>query len=113
MLDEVRSIVVDVGLLPLVGCFLAMIDAPLLSAFIEQWRKKTSSFHISFGEMTIIRDYVSSLFHPHLVGNFFTGPLINWKIVCIEAETYLGVTPGLVLDELIANRGAHFGLCWL
>jgi len=36
------------------GSMLAHIDAPLISAFVERWQPDTNSFHLPFGEMTIM-----------------------------------------------------------
>ncbi|KAL2928711.1 Protein MAINTENANCE OF MERISTEMS [Bienertia sinuspersici] len=33
---------------------LSHIDAPLISAFVERWQPDTNSFHLPFGEMTIM-----------------------------------------------------------
>lgn len=63
MLEQASSIVRDFELLNFFDCSLTMLDAPLLTAFVERWHKKTSSFHLLFGEMIITLDDVSSLFH--------------------------------------------------
>lgn len=69
--------------------------------------------YIQFGEIEITLDDVSFLFHPPLAGNFFTASVINQELACITVEQFLGVTLVTVLEELKANKGAHFYLSWL
>ncbi|XP_058784748.1 protein MAIN-LIKE 1-like [Vicia villosa] len=71
MSDEVARIVREFLLLDFVECFMTMLDAPLLSAFIERWHPETSSFHLPLGEMTVTLDDVHSLFHLPIAGMFF------------------------------------------
>src|SRR3954468_20645308 len=49
MPEEVERIVLEFHLLDFAGCSLTMLDAPLLSAFVERWHPETSSFHLPFG----------------------------------------------------------------
>ncbi|CAI8609831.1 unnamed protein product [Vicia faba] len=72
MSEELKRNVSEFHLLEFVGCSLTMLDASLLSAFVERWHPKTSSFHISFGEMTMTLDNVDTLFHIPIAGTFFT-----------------------------------------
>lgn len=37
------------------------VNKVVVSAFVERWYRETSTFHISFKEMTIILDDISSL----------------------------------------------------
>lgn len=77
LLQEMKAIVEDCRLLLLMDYLLTMLDGELLTVFAERWHKETSSFHLSFGEMTIILDDVLSLFHILLGGNFFPASLIS------------------------------------
>lgn len=63
--------------------------------------------------MTIMLDNVSSLLHFPFAGNFFIVPVINQEIACMKAELFLGVIPGMAMEEFKAKRGAHFLLSWL
>nr|XP_027192939.1 protein MAIN-LIKE 2-like [Cicer arietinum] len=63
------------GLLPLSSAYLTMVDAGLVSAFIERWHRETSSFHLPFGEMTITLDDVATLLHISPNGKFFDAPV--------------------------------------
>ncbi|XP_058722288.1 protein MAIN-LIKE 1-like [Vicia villosa] len=47
---------------------LARVDTHLLSTFVERWHPETSSFHKSFGKMTITLDDVSCLLHVPIRG---------------------------------------------
>lgn len=49
--------------------------------------------------MTIAMDDVSSLFHVCIACNFFTVSVMNQEIAYMIIEKFLGITPGLVLDE--------------
>ncbi|XP_058753983.1 uncharacterized protein LOC131627165 [Vicia villosa] len=72
MPEQVRRIVEDFHLMDFTGCSLTMLDASLLSAFVERRHPKTSSFHLPFGEMTVTLDDVDALFHIPIAGTFFT-----------------------------------------
>src|SRR4051812_14563670 len=72
MPEHVRRIVVDFHLTDFAGCSMMMLDASPLSAFVERWNPETSSFHLSFGKMTVTLDDVHSLFHLPIAGTFFT-----------------------------------------
>lgn len=71
MPEEVIHIVREFELLDFAHCSLTLIDAPLLTAFIERWHKETSSFHLPFREMTITLGDISSLFHLPIGGIFY------------------------------------------
>jgi len=51
-----------------------MVDANLLSAFVERWHLETSSFHMPFGEMTITLYDVACLLHLLVRGEFYDQP---------------------------------------
>lgn len=77
MFEQVSRIVRDFELLDFPHCSLTMLDAPLLTAFVERWHKETSSFHLLFGDMTITLDDVSSVFHLPIGGIFWTAPVLT------------------------------------
>lgn len=113
MLEHVRQTVHDFGLLSFTDYSHTMPDALLLTAFVERWHKKTSSFHLSFGEMTIALDDVSSLFHLPIDDRFFTAPGISQNLACMVVVWDLGVTEVVVLKEFDFNRGVHLRMSWL
>lgn len=47
-----------------------MVNHRMLNAFVERWHSKTSSFHLSHGEMSITLDDVSYLLHLPINGRF-------------------------------------------
>lgn len=81
---EVKVIVENCGLLPLVDYSLTMLEGHLLTTFVERWHNETSSFHIPFGEMTITSDDVSSLFHIPLACSFFIARIISQETAHIK-----------------------------
>nr|XP_004499089.2 uncharacterized protein LOC101488526 [Cicer arietinum] len=46
--------ILESGLLPLSSAYLTMVDAGLISAFVERWHRETSSFHLPFGEINLL-----------------------------------------------------------
>lgn len=44
------------------------IDAPLISAFVERWQPDKNSFHLPFGEMTIMMHDVWHILHIQVEG---------------------------------------------
>lgn len=63
---EVKAIVEECSLLPLMDSSLTMLNDHLLISFVEKWNEETYFFHLPFGEMTITMDDVFSLFHISL-----------------------------------------------
>lgn len=113
MPEQVSRIVANFDLLSFIDCSLTMFDASLRIAFAERWHKETSSFHLLFGEMSIILDDVSFLFHLSIVDRFSTALVINQKLACITVVQDLGVTKKVMLEEFDFNKGAHFWMSWL
>jgi len=65
----IEGLVVGTGLSPLIACSIDTGDWGLLSLFVEQWHRETSSFHLPVGEVTITLDDVSSLLHLPVIGD--------------------------------------------
>ncbi|CAK8541819.1 unnamed protein product [Lathyrus sativus] len=76
------------GLTSLQRTSLKKIDTNLVSAFAGRWHLETSSFHMSFGEMTITLDDVSCLLHLPIRGVLWSPQDINEGLVI----DYLGVS---------------------
>nr|XP_004497275.1 protein MAIN-LIKE 1-like [Cicer arietinum] len=74
-LKPVEHWIRESGLLPLSSAYLTMVDAGLVSTFIERWHMETNSFHLPFGEMTITLDDVATLLHISPNGKFFDAPI--------------------------------------
>ena len=67
---EIEGLVTASGLSPLIACSLDTGDQGLMSIFVEQWHRKTNSFHLPVGEVTITLDDVASLLHLPIVKAF-------------------------------------------
>lgn len=91
---EVMEIITDDDMLSLVDYSLTTFNTPLLSTFVKRWHMEISSFHLSFGEITISLDNVSNLLHLSVAGNLFTDSVINQKIAPMADESYLGLHRG-------------------
>nr|XP_012568881.1 protein MAIN-LIKE 1-like [Cicer arietinum]XP_027188291.1 protein MAIN-LIKE 1-like [Cicer arietinum]XP_027188292.1 protein MAIN-LIKE 1-like [Cicer arietinum] len=101
------------GLNPLQRGSLKMIDNNLISAFAERWHSETSSFHMSFGEMTITLDDVANLLGLPIRGEFYSPSDVDRVTACNLVVTLLGVTTTEIWEETMKTRGAHYSLDWL
>ncbi|XP_056685727.1 protein MAIN-LIKE 1-like [Spinacia oleracea] len=54
MPEGVKTLIADTGLSPLPWVTTGHFDLPLISAFVERWQPDTKTFHLPFGEMTIM-----------------------------------------------------------
>lgn len=113
MPEEVRTIVSEFQLLEFAGCSLTMLDASLLSAFVERWHPETSSFHLPFGEMTVTLDDVHQLFHLPIAGSFFTPVHRTTAMALRLVVDLLEVSEAEVLKEFSETRGYHLRMHWL
>lgn len=96
MPEQVSRIVRDFELLDFSHCSITVLDAPLLTTFVKRWNKETSSFHIPFGEMTIILDDVSSLFHLPIGVRFWMALVLSSSLACMTVARDLGVSEEVV-----------------
>lgn len=112
MSEQVNHIVWEFELLDFAHCFITMLVAPLLTAFVERWHKETSSFHLLFGQMTITLDDVSILFHLPIGDKFWTTFVISMSLACMAAARDLGVSEPVVKNEFDINRGVHLHMYW-
>lgn len=90
-----------------------MLNAFLLSVFVEWWHWETSSFHLPFGEMIITLDDVSSLCHLPIGGRLFIDPVINQTTALLQVMEDLQVPEDVVLADFDANKGFHLWIYWL
>ncbi|QHO22831.1 protein MAIN-LIKE 1-like [Arachis ipaensis] len=55
------------------------LDEPLVSAFVEQWRPETHTFHMPFGKCTIIRQDVAYQLGLSVDGRYVSGCLTDFQ----------------------------------
>ncbi|MCH86358.1 serine/threonine-protein phosphatase 7 long form-like protein [Trifolium medium] len=76
-----------------------MVDPHPISAFVERWHPETSSFHMSFGEMTITLDDVACLLYLPIRGDFYTPLSVTLEEAAALAAELLGVSYEFALHE--------------
>ncbi|KAI5417738.1 hypothetical protein KIW84_042377 [Lathyrus oleraceus] len=89
---QMESWVSRSGLSSLQRTSLNKIDTNLVSAFVERWHLETSSFHMSFGEMSITLDDVSCLLHLPIRGVFWSPQDVTEEVAVELVVDYLGVS---------------------
>src|ERR1044072_7860315 len=109
----IEAMVRDSGLQPLMSCYLPYVDKSMITAFVERWQPKTSSFHMSFKEMTNTLDDVSSLLRIPIVGSFFTLRDLSKDGATMILVELLGVAPDDAVAEVYHCRGPSVTFTWL
>jgi len=84
-----------------------MIDHSLIFAFVERWQEETSSFHLSFGEMTVTFDDGSCLLHLPIDGMLLSHEAITRDVAVEWIVTHLGSDSGEAHVEVTKTKGAH------
>ncbi|XP_062212493.1 uncharacterized protein LOC133913377 [Phragmites australis] len=80
------------------------LDHALLNALVERWRRETQTFHLRFGEMTVLLKDVAILTGLRVHGAPVTGPTdCNWERLCIQL---LGQEPPQI-------KGGSINIAWL
>lgn len=74
---EIKGLVAGTSLSSLVTCSLDIGDGRFMSPFAKRWHKKTNSFHLPIGNISIILDDMTSLLHLPIIGAFHTYDTIN------------------------------------
>ncbi|XP_058780432.1 protein MAIN-LIKE 1-like [Vicia villosa] len=83
------------------------ISHDIQGAFVERWHKKTSSFHLPVGELTITLRDVAYLLHLPIRGRLLNHSRIQ-RVGAIEGIVdYLGMDPNMADYECRATSGAH------
>ncbi|XP_058757837.1 protein MAIN-LIKE 1-like [Vicia villosa] len=102
------------GLSSLQYTSLARVDTHLLFVFVERWHPETSSFHMSFGEMTITLDDVSCLLHVPIMGELVDPDFVVTDYDAIHnAVELFGVSLSEASEEASSVRGPYYKLDWL
>ncbi|XP_058733824.1 protein MAIN-LIKE 1-like [Vicia villosa] len=111
---QMNDWIVASGLSSLQHTSLARIDTHLLSAFVERWHPETSSFHMSFGEMTITLDDVSCLLHVPIRGELVDPDVVvtDYDAIHLAVELF-GVSLSDATAEASTVRGPYYKLDWL
>ncbi|GAU51990.1 hypothetical protein TSUD_417930 [Trifolium subterraneum] len=92
---------------------LSRVDPQILSAFTERWHPEISSFHMSFGEMTITLDDVACLLHIPVRGIFYTPVAVSMEEATTLATELLGVPYEEAYLETSRQRGGTFTQQWI
>ncbi|KAF0888378.1 hypothetical protein E2562_014200, partial [Oryza meyeriana var. granulata] len=80
------------------------LDHALLNALVERWRRETQTFHLRFGEMTVLSKNVAILTGLRVHGTPVTGPTdSHWGQLCLEL---LGQEPPQI-------KGGSINITWL
>lgn len=77
LVPEIKAILHQFDLCPLVALRYIQINKGLLCAFMERWQSDTSDFHILMGEMSIALYDVSQILHIIVMGVFFHLPSLT------------------------------------
>ncbi|XP_058742289.1 protein MAIN-LIKE 1-like [Vicia villosa] len=101
------------GLTSLQRTSLTKIDTDLVTQFVERWHIETSSFHMSFGEMTITLDDISCLLHLPIEGVLWYPDHVTEDMALELDIQYLGIDRGVVTRHIHECRGAYYSLQWL
>jgi len=110
---EIEGLVSTTGLRSLVACSLDTGDRGLIFAFVESWHKKTSSFHLLVGEVTITLDDVASLLHLSIIGAFHSFNTLHVDEAVLLLVELLKVTGDEARAEAVQCHGAYVRLSWL
>ncbi|KAL6894011.1 hypothetical protein ACP4OV_008109 [Aristida adscensionis] len=87
-------------------CFLkrVQLDHALLNALVERWRRETQTFHLRFGEMTVLLKDVAIITGLWVHGAPVTGPTdCRWEQLCLQL---LGQEPPQI-------KGSSINIAWL
>ncbi|KAG8486200.1 hypothetical protein CXB51_019501 [Gossypium anomalum] len=78
------------------GC---KLDPKLINAFIERWRLETHTFHLLYGERTIILEDVQLQLGLSVYGSVFTrsAQSADWGVICYDLL-------GAILDNIYGGR---------
>jgi len=110
---DVFALIVNCGLLPLCNICYEIADKGLLCGFVERWHRDTNTFHLSFGEMSITLDDVSSLLHLPTIDQFSIFDEVDNNEARALLVELLGVEEGPANVELCECRANAVKLSWL
>ncbi|KAH1233117.1 Protein MAIN-LIKE 1 [Glycine max] len=109
----IEGLVAGTRLSPLIACSVDTGDRGLFSAFVEQWHRETSSFHLPVGELTITLDDVSSLLHLPVIGDLHAFEPLHVDDAVQMLVDLLMVSPESARAETTQCRGPYVRLQWV
>lgn len=101
---ELRAKIDATGLAHLPFCMFKHIDMPLISAFVERWQPDTNSFHLPFGEMTIMLHDVWQILRIPIDGRLVSAQGNSEQMQFDFIELF-----GVTLPKLLAPPNPHWG----
>eukprot|EP00256_Glycine_max_P031646 XP_006575818.1 protein MAIN-LIKE 1-like [Glycine max] len=110
---EIEGLVGTTRLSPLIGYSVVTGDPGLISAFVERWHIKTSTFHLPVGELTITLDDVSSLLHLPISGAFHSFHALSVDEAIFLLTELLEVSAEETRAETTRSRGTYVRLGWV
>ncbi|KAL5133118.1 Protein MAIN-LIKE 1 [Glycine soja] len=103
----IEGLIAGTGLSPLIACSVDIGDRRLLSAFVEQLHRETSSFHLPVGELTITLDDVSLLLHLPVIGGLHAFEPLHVDDAVQMLVDLLMVSPESARAETVQCRGLY------
>ena len=91
---------------------LPVMDAPLLSAFVDRWRLETHSFHFPCGEVTMTMQDVAMILGLPLEGNAVTG-IVNGDGWRDTVEAVIGICPPAPPEGVKDKKTSGVSSAWL
>ncbi|XP_074296619.1 uncharacterized protein LOC141626975 [Silene latifolia] len=92
--EAVRRIVEDSELGHLPGIMHKQLNMPLICAFIERWQPDTNTFHMPWGEMTILLHDVAEILGIQIDGDPCSIPEADMAHPVLGVSELLGMTEG-------------------
>lgn len=103
---DAKDIVYRSGLSHLPDVMMPHIDSPLISAFVERWQPDTNTFHMPFGEMTIMLHDVLAILGIPIDGHMVSDTGDNQDVNLSNLHQHYCELLELTLDELLAGPKA-------
>ena len=91
---------------------LPVMDAPLLTAFVDRWRPETHSFHLPCGEVSITMQDVAMILGLPLEGNVVIGMIQTdgWRDM---VEAHIGIRPPEPPEGVKDRKTSGVSSAWL
>jgi len=106
---DIRGEIADTQLGHLPDSMFPYLDMPLISAFVERWQPDTNTFHMPFGEMTIMLHDVFQILRIPVEGRTVSAQCPTGELRCYIAEL-LGVTLDTLAGDTQLWSGGGVGI---